>query len=70
MFGGRQCPASSYSLIGSADYWIGKAMLDLGPTGIVVVPPIVNLTRSAAAWLTTSAPIPFKNPDLSQATPR
>ena len=71
MFGGP--PVSGQFVlgyIGSDDYWIGKAMLDLGPTGIVVVPPIVNLYQIGGGLGYNVSADSFKNPDLSQATPK
>ena len=47
MFGGP--PVSGQFVlgyVGSDDYWIARALLDLGPTGVVLVPPVINLYKS------------------------
>ena len=70
MFGGP--PVSGQFVlgyVGSDDYWIGKAMLDLGPTGVIVVPPILNLYQIGGGLGYNVTADSFKNPDLSQATP-
>ena len=44
MFGGP--PVSGQFVlgyVGGDDYWLAKALLDLGPTGVVVAPPVLNL---------------------------
>jgi hypothetical protein len=71
MFGGP--PVSGQFVlgyIGSDDYWIAKAVLDLGPTGVEIVPPIVNLYQVGGGMGYNVSLDSFKNTDLTRATPQ
>ncbi|MFI4888900.1 MAG: hypothetical protein ACHQIL_00050 [Steroidobacterales bacterium] len=71
MFGGP--PISGQFVlgyVGSDDYWLAKAVLDLGPTGVQIVPPIINLYQIGGGMGYNVTLDSFKNSDLTQATPQ
>ena len=71
MFGGP--PVSGQFVlgyVGSDDYWLAKAVLDLGPTGVVLVPPVINLYQIGGGMGYNVTLDSFKNSDLTQATPQ
>jgi hypothetical protein len=71
MFGGP--PVSGQFVlgyVGTDDYWLAKAVLDLGPTGVTLVPPVINLYQVGGGMGYNVTLDSFKNPDLSQATPK
>jgi hypothetical protein len=71
MFGGP--PVSGQFVlgyVGSDDYWLGRAILDLGPTGIVLVPLALNLYQVGGGLGYNVAISSFKSADLTQATPQ
>lgn len=71
MFGGP--PISGQFVlgyVGADDYWLAKAVLDLGPTGIAVVPPILNLYQVGGGLGYNVTLDSFKNSDLTHATPQ
>ena len=55
--------------VGSSDYWIGKAVLDLDPTGVPLVPGIINLYQIGGGLGYNVSADSFKNSDLTKATP-
>ena len=70
MFGGP--PVSGQFVlgyVGSSDYWLARAILDLGPTGVPVVPPAVNLYQVGGGMGYNVTLDSFKTADLTQATP-
>jgi hypothetical protein len=70
MFGGP--PVSGQFVlgyVGSSDYWLAKAMLDLGPSGVPVVPPVINLYKIGGGLGYNVALSSFQDPDLTHATP-
>jgi len=70
MFGGP--PVSGQFVlgyVGNDDYWLAKAVLDLGPTGVVVVPPAINLFQVGGGMGYNVTLDSFKNSNLTQATP-
>jgi hypothetical protein len=71
MFGGPPV-AGQFVLgyIGSDDYWIAKAVLDLGPTGVQIVPPVLNLYQVGGGMGYNVTLDSFKNTDLTHATPQ
>ena len=69
MFGGP--PVKGYFLlgdIGSNTYWIAKAVLDLGPSGVPLVPPFLNLYDIGGGLGHDVTLDSFKNPDLKGTT--
>lgn len=71
MFGGP--PVSGQFVlgyVGADDYWLAKAVLDLGPTGIVLVPPAINLYQVGGGMGYNVTLDSFKNSDLTHATPQ
>jgi hypothetical protein len=71
MFGGP--PVSGQFVlgyVGADDYWLAKAVLDLGPTGVVIVPPAVNLYQVGGGMGYNVTLDSFKNSDLTHATPQ
>jgi hypothetical protein len=72
MFGGP--PVSGQFVlgyVGSDDYWIARALLDLGPTGVVVVPPaIINLYKIGGGMGYNVSLASFQYQDLTQAQPQ
>lgn len=71
MFGGP--PVSGQFVlgyIGSDDYWIARALLDLGPTGAAVVPPIINLYKVGGGMGYNVSLASFQYQDLTQAQPQ
>ena len=71
MFGGP--PVSGQFVlgyVGNDDYWLAKAVLDLGPTGVVLVPAVLNLYQIGGGLGYNVTLDSFKNSDLSQATPQ
>lgn len=72
MFGGP--PVSGQFVlgyVGSDDYWLAKAVLDLGPTGVVIAPPVpLNLYQIGGGMGYNVTLDSFKNTDLTQATPQ
>lgn len=70
MFGGP--PVSGQFVlgyVGSTDYWLARAILDLGPTGVVIVPPVINLYQVGGGMGYNVTLDSFKTQDLTQATP-
>jgi hypothetical protein len=71
MFGGP--PVSGQFVlgyVGSDDYWVARALLDLGPTGIAIVPPFVNLYKVGGGMGYNVSLSSFQYADLTQATPQ
>jgi hypothetical protein len=71
MFGGP--PVSGQFVlgyVGSDDYWLAKAVLDLGPTGVAIVPPVINLYQVGGGMGYNVTLDSFKNSDLRGATPQ
>ena len=71
MFGGP--PVSGQFVlgyVGSDDYWLAKAVLDLGPTGVQIVPPVINLYQVGGGMGYNVTLDSFKNSDLTKATPQ
>jgi len=73
MFGGP--PISGQFVLGyvhSDDYWLARAILDLGPTGVPVVPvpPILNLYQVGGGMGYNVTLASFQYSDLSQAVPQ
>ncbi len=70
MFGGPPV-AGQFVLgyVGSSDYWLAKAILDLGPTGVTLVPPALNLYQVGGGMGYNVTLDSFKNQDLKNATP-
>lgn len=71
MFGGPPV-AGQFVLgyVGSDDYWIARALLDLGPTGVAVVPPIINLYKVGGGMGYNVTLASFQYQDLTQAVPQ
>ncbi|MFZ1098721.1 MAG: hypothetical protein WAN26_04870 [Steroidobacteraceae bacterium] len=71
MFGGP--PVSGQFVlgyVGSDDYWLARALLDLGPTGVVVVPLIINLYKIGGGMGYNVSLASFQYQDLTQAQPQ
>ena len=71
MFGGP--PVSGQFVlgyVGSDDYWIARALLDLGPTGVVVFPAVINLYKVGGGMGYNVSLASFKYQDLTQAVPQ
>ncbi len=71
MFGGP--PISGQFVlgyVGADDYWLAKAVLDLGPTGVSIVPPALNLYQVGGGMGYNVTLDSFKNADLTHATPQ
>lgn len=71
MFGGP--PVSGQFVlgyVGADDYWLAKAVLDLGPTGVQIVPPVLNLYQVGGGMGYNVTLDSFKNSDLTHATPQ
>ena len=71
MFGGP--PVSGQFVlgyVGSDDYWIARALLDLGPTGVTVAPPVINLYKIGGGMGYNVSLASFQYQDLTQAQPQ
>jgi hypothetical protein len=71
MFGGP--PVSGQFVlgyVGNDDYWIARVLLDLGPTGIVVAPPVINLYKVGGGMGYNVSLASFQYQDLTQAVPQ
>jgi hypothetical protein len=71
MFGGP--PVSGQFVlgyVGSDDYWIARVLLDLGPTGIVAAPPVINLYKIGGGMGYNVSLASFQYQDLTQAVPQ
>ncbi len=71
MFGGP--PVSGQFVlgyVGSDDYWIARALLDLGPTGLAVAPPVINLYKVGGGMGYNVSLASFQYQDLTQAQPQ
>jgi hypothetical protein len=71
MFGGP--PVSGQFVlgyVGSDDYWIARVLLDLGPTGVVVVPLVINLYKIGGGMGYNVSLASFQYQDLTQAVPQ
>ncbi|HWZ61764.1 MAG TPA: hypothetical protein VNX02_02000 [Steroidobacteraceae bacterium] len=71
MFGGP--PVSGQFVlgyVGSDDYWIARVLLDLGPTGIVAAPPVINLYKIGGGLGYNVSLASFQYQDLTQAVPQ
>ena len=71
MFGGP--PVSGQFVlgyVGSDDYWIARALLDLGPTGLAVAPPVINLYKIGGGMGYNVSLASFQYQDLTQAVPQ
>jgi hypothetical protein len=71
MFGGP--PVSGQFVlgyVGSDDYWIARALLDLGPTGVTVAPPVINLYKIGGGMGYNVSLASFQYQDLTQAVPQ
>ena len=71
MFGGP--PVSGQFVlgyVGSDDYWIARALLDLGPTGLAVAPPVINLYKVGGGMGYNVSLASFQYQDLTQAVPQ
>ena len=71
MFGGP--PVSGQFVlgyVGSDDYWVARALLDLGPTGVVAVPLVFNLYKVGGGMGYNVSLASFQYQDLTQAQPQ